>query len=294
MKIFQDTIDKQFESNRGKNLFYKGIPRSLRFSAETLSAIEKMDVMDCDTEILLIDYLTNRAVQECCNINQYYTFDKQARLILRDLYVDLFSNIKSHQLSIELIAEKHYENLTQWLRESNSFAEKIYNTKGEVTESVACSEYSSDLQIDILQIAMDQICEPVLDVGCGKEGNLVLFLRQNGVDAYGFDRFADNDSFLFNSDWFEYTFEKDTWGTIISNLGFSNHFQHHHLRNDGSFIEYAKKYMNILSSLKIGGSFHYAPDLPFVEQYLDTDTYQLTKRNVGSYAFKSTRIKRLK
>jgi len=52
--------------------------------------------------------------------------------------------------------------------------------------------------------------------------------------------------------------------------------------------------MDILSSLKIGGNFHYAPDLPFVEQYLDRDKYQLTNRNIGNYEFRSTIIKRIK
>ena len=251
-------------------------------------------MIDSNSENLLIDYLTSRAIQEFSKINQYYTFDKQAHLNLKSLYVDLFTNIKNREFSIESIAEKHYDNLIKWLQETNSFAEKIYTSKGEMIESVACSEYSPDLQIEILQIDINQLIEPVLDVGCGKQGNLVLFLRQNDIDAYGFDRFAYDNLALSNSDWFEYKFEKDKWGTIISNLGFSNHFQHHHFRKDGNFIDYAKKYMDILNSLKIGGNFHYAPDLPFVEQYLDKDKYQLTKHSIGNYEFKSTRIKRLK
>jgi hypothetical protein len=293
MKIFQENIDKQFEFNQGKNLFYNGILHSLKFSPETLNAIEKIDLIDAESESLLIDYLTDRSVQEFCKINQYYTFDKQAHLILRSLYVDLFTNIKKRNASIESIAEKHYDNLIKWLQETNSFAEKIYTSKGEIIESVACSEYSPDLQLEILQIDIGQIIEPVLDIGCGKQGGLVLFLRQKGIDAYGFDRFAYSDAALTNSDWFEFNYGKDKWGTITSNLGFSNHFQHHHFRNDGNFIDYAKKYMDILSSVKIGGSFHYAPDLPFVEQYLDKDKYQLTKHSIGNYEFKSTRIKRL-
>jgi hypothetical protein len=294
MKEYQDNIDKQFEFNQGKNLLYTGILNSLKFSPETLLVIERIDLIDSDTENLLIDYLTNRTVQEFCKINQYYSFDCHAQLVLRNLYVDLFSNIKSHKYSIGSIAEEHYNNLIKWLQKTNSFADKIYNSKGEVLEPVTCSEYSSDLQIEILQIDIDQIIEPLLDIGCGKQGNLVLYLRQKGIDTYGFDRFVDDNAFLSKSDWFEYKFEKDKWGTITSNLGFSNHFQHHHFRNDGNFLEYAKKYMDILSSLKIGGCFHYAPDLPFVEQYLARDKYHLTTRSIGNYEFKSTKIKRLK
>lgn len=294
MKIIQDNIDQQFEFNQGKNLFYNGILNSLRFSQETLDAIENIDLIDSDSENLLIDYLTNRAIQEFCKINQYYTFDKQAQIMLRNLYVDLFTNIKSHEYSMNFIAAKHYDNLIKWLQETNSFAEKIYNSKGELIESVTCSEYSPELQIEILQIDINNIIEPVLDIGCGKKGNLVLYLRQKGIEAYGFDRFAYNNSFLTNSDWFEYKFEKEKWGTITSNLGFSNHFQHHHFRNDGKFVDYAKKYMDILNSLKIGGGFHYAPDLPFIEQYLDLDKYKLKKKNVCDYKFKSMKIERLK
>ncbi len=294
MKTYQDNIDKQFEFNRGKNLFHSGILNSLRFSSETLNGVEKIDLIDSDTENLLIDYLTNRAVQEFCKINQYYTFDKQALLILRNLYVELFTNIKNRQSSTDSIAKKHYENLIKWLQKTNSFAEKLYTTKGEAIEPVVCSEYSPYIQLDILQIDINRIVEPVLDIGCGKQGNMVLFLRQNGIETYGFDRFAYNNSALTNADWLEYNFGKDKWGTIISNLGFSNHFQHHHFRNDGRFIEYAKKYMEILNSLKIGGCFHYAPNLPFIEQYLDKDKYQLKMHSIGNYEFKSTKIERTK
>jgi hypothetical protein len=294
MKLYQDHINKQFEFNQGKNLFYNGIFNSLRFSPETLNAIENMDSIDLESENLLIDYLTDRAVEAFCKMNQYYTFDKQAQVILRSLYVDLFNNIKNRISPIESIAEKHYEKLIRWLQQTNSFAEKIYTSKGEMIEPVACSEYRPELQIEILQMDMDQIIEPVLDIGCGKLGNLVLFLRQNGIDACGFDRFAYDNAALTNSDWFEYGFEKNKWGTIISNLGFSNHFQHHHFRKDGNFIDYAKKYMDILDSLRTGGSFHYAPDLPFIEKYLDKDKYQMTNYGIVNYEFKSSRIKRLK
>jgi len=293
MKITQDLINQQFEFNQGKNLFQGGILNSLRFSTETLNAIEKMDSIDSVSENLLIDYLTDRAVQEFCKINQYYTFDNQARLGLRRLYADLFTNIKNRRSSIESIAEKHYGNLIKWLQETNSFAERIYVSKGETIAPVACSEYSSELQIEILQIDLNRIIEPVLDIGCGKQANLVLFLRQHGIDAYGFDRFACDNSVLARSDWFTYKFEKDKWGTIISHLGFSNHFQHHHFRQDGNFIDYARKYTDILNALKVGGSFHYVPDLPFVEQYLAGDKYQLTKHCVENYEFQSTRIKRI-
>jgi hypothetical protein len=287
-------IDKQFQFNRKKNLFSIHAVNSLRFSPETLEAIKGIDLIDTGTENLLIGYLTDQAIREFCSVNQYYTFDRQAREELRYIYIGLFANLKRREISIEAIAENHYDNLVKWLQDTNPFAEKMYSSKGEIVEPVTCLEYSYDLQMEILQLNLKQMPGPVLDIGCGKLGNLVKYLRQQGIEAYGFDRFAPDDAFLDKSDWFEYTFEKDKWGTIISNLGFSNHFLHHHYRKAGNFIEYAKKYMDILNALKAGGSFHYAPDLPFIESFLDEDKYLLTKQSIGNYQFQSIKIIRLK
>jgi hypothetical protein len=93
---------------------------------------------------------------------------------------------------------------------------------------------------------------------------------------------------------YEYNYGIGKWGTIVSNLGFSNHFKHHNLREDGNYIEYGKKYMDIIRSLKVGGRFHYAPDLPFIEFYLDTRQYQIDKFDIGEFDFKTTVITRLK
>ncbi|HEX2919684.1 MAG TPA: class I SAM-dependent methyltransferase [Bacteroidales bacterium] len=294
MKITPEDLERQFKYNQGKNLFFDSIGDSLKFSPETLKSIEKIDSIDAETESLLIDYLTNRAIEEFCHTNQYYTIDIQAKSSLRYIYVDLFTSLKAHKTSIDSVAKNHYVKISEWLRKTNAFAEKIYSLEGEKIEPVACSEYSPDLQIKILQIDINNILEPVLDIGCGREGNLVHFLRGKDIDAHGFDRFASGNVFLHNSDWFDYEFEKDKWGTITSNLGFSNHFQHNHFRNDGNYIDYARKYMEILNALKPGGSFHYAPDLPFIEQYLDKGKYLITKQRIGSYKVSSTNVKRLK
>jgi len=96
------------------------------------------------------------------------------------------------------------------------------------------------------------------------------------------------------ADWLDYDYGKNKWGTIVSNLGFSNHFNHHHLRENGNYIAYGKTYMNILYSLKTGGHFHYAPDLPFIERYLNNNQFQINKFEINKYNFKSVKIKKLK
>jgi len=136
--------------------------------------------------------------------------------------------------------------------------------------------------------------EKVLDIGCGKQGSLVSYLRSKRVEAYGVDRLLTDNPNLTSADWLEFDFGKERWGTIISNLGFSNHFKHHHIREDGDFLKYATKYMEILNSLKIGGRFHYAPDLPFIEKYLSPEKYGLSSVKIKNTDFYTTITKRLK
>jgi len=294
MKKIQDSIENQLAFNAGKNLFHEEAISSLAFTPETLAVIERFGEIDITTENLLIDYLTSRVLQEFCRVNQYYSFDKQNRKDLRDIYINLFSAIRNPETTRKLTARNHYSNLKKWLLKANAFAEKIYIPKDKLVKPLACHEYSAELQIEILQIDIDKIASPVLDIGCGKQGNLVKYFRANGIEAYGCDRFAEESPFLNCLDWFEFEYGKNKWGTISSNLGFSNHFNHHHLRNDGHFIEYAKTYMDILNSLKIGGSFHYAPGLPFIEKYLDRSKFRAEIQKVGNSEVKSVRIKRLK
>jgi len=90
----------------------------------------------------------------------------------------------------------------------------------------------------------------------------------------------------------KYDYGNEKWGTIVSNLGFSNHFLHHNSREDGNHIGYGKTYMNILKSLKAGGCFHYAPDLSFIEKYLDNKQFDLRKYDINEYHFRTSIIKR--
>lgn len=293
MEKYIKNIDKQIEFNQGKNIFLADNGTTLKFVNETIKAISEINELSNDSEMILIDYATDKALEEFCRINQYYTFNSQAKNDLRHIYNVLFSSIKENGYSIETISKNHYQNLLLWLRKTNPFAEKLYSNDETNFRPVACSEYQADLQVDILKIDTKAIMEPVLDIGCGKQGNLVNFLCKHGIETFGIDRFSFTDSNLMSSDWLEYNYGIEKWGTIISNLGFSNHFKHHNLREDGNYIEYCKKYMDILKSLKIGGRFHYAPDLPFIEQYLDCRQFKIEKYDIGDYDFKATIITRL-
>jgi len=51
--------------------------------------------------------------------------------------------------------------------------------------------------------------------------------------------------------------------------------------------------MEILGSLQSGGSFYYAPDLPFIEKHLGTFTYQRQNYSMDGYEFRSSHIQKI-
>ena len=293
MDKFKKSIDKQIASSQGKNIFIDNLD-IFQFVSETVKAISNADELDRHSEQILIDYATDKAIEEFCRINQYYSFDKKSKNELKKIYSELFADIRTKAGSTEDISKNHYSKLKNWIKESNPFAEKIYLNADKNVEPVVCSEYSPDLQIELLKLETKRLIQPVLDIGCGSQGDLVNYYKSQGIEVYGIDRFQFAEPNLITADWLEYDYGVKKWGTIISNLGFSNHFNHHNLREDGNYIKYGKTYMNILYSLKERGSFHYAPDLPFIEKYLDKNQFDLVKYEISKYDFKSTVIKRLK
>lgn len=73
---------------------------------------------------------------------------------------------------------------------------------------------------------------------------------------------------LIEADWFSYPVGRGRWGAILSHMSFSNHFLHHHRRGDDVALRYAARYVELLGALAVGGRFHYAPALPFIEPLL--------------------------
>ncbi|QGY46840.1 class I SAM-dependent methyltransferase [Maribellus comscasis] len=292
MLNIKENIDNQIRYNRGKNLFNSNLSSLFQFVAETKKIALQYKETDSKNEKLLIDYATQNALEEFYRVNQYYSFDKAAKVRLKTIYSDLFQSLKQEN-DIDKIASIHYKKLKTWLTETNPFAEQIYKKSSSMVECVVCNEYSPQLQIELLKINLSHLVEPVLDIGCGKSAALVKHLQSIGIDTFGFDRMVQNENYCSQFDWFEYHFENNKWGTIISNLGFSNHFAHHHFRKDGDYVRYAKKYMEILHSLKKGGSFYYAPGLSFIEEFLDNSIFEVNNHPVNQTGYDATSVKKL-
>lgn len=290
---YQHTIDMQIRHNRSKNLFCNSTKDALGFAPETIADMGFIRKIAPPHQERLINYTVGEVLQEFCRVNQYISFSDQDKKSLSSLYSGLLHQIRGNEDPPLTLSAKHYRNVKDWLIKSNPFVQELYSDQGRYLEAVYCSEYSADLQIKLLHIDLVHLPEPVLDIGCGINGTLVHYLRGRGLDTYGIDRFSSDSDFIQNADWLEYNYGKNRWGTIISHLGFSNHFYHNHLRKDGDYVSYAKKYMDILHSLKPGGLFHYAPALPFIEPFLDKHEYRVSSFGVEGLEYKVTVVKRI-
>lgn len=142
--------------------------------------------------------------------------------------------------------------------------------------AVPCAEYSPGLQLELLGLDEGRILSPVLDLGCGGGMALVHHLRKQDVEAYGVDPAASG-PWAVGSDWLEFSFGAMRWGTVVSHQGFSLHFLHHHFRPGSVAPRMAAKAMEILRSLRSGGAFHYVPSLPFFEDLLPRQAFDVER-----------------
>lgn len=160
----------------------------------------------------------------------------------------------------------HVRRLGAWLRAA----------LGGLPPEVPSAEYSAELQLELLGLRPEALVPPVLDLGCGRSAHLVRHLRDQGVEAYGVDPQAEG-SFVVGGDWLAFDYGRARWGTVISHQGFSLHFLHHHFGKAEAARRYGVVYMAILDGLVPGGSFVYAPALPFIEALLPAE-YEVVRR----------------
>jgi hypothetical protein len=191
----------------------------------------------------------------------YPDFEKDFSNLVKDHFKDL-----SHNIS------RFFDQDAGWQIQENI-----------ILKQVVCSEYTPEFQLGLLGISSKEFLQPVLDLGCGKNGPLVKYLRSLGIKAIGVDRLVENEAGLKEADWFDIDFRPESWGTILSHMAFSNHFLFHDRYTKGKPRQYARLYMEILGSLKPGGSFVYSPGLPFIEQYLPTEQFTVTQQAVAGF-----------
>lgn len=302
-----EVILEQMFLNKNSNFMFEEFPENVLINEKMINVfINNIDYF-VNMDEKLIDELSDFMLKKCIQIflynNQYLNFDSTQKLVLKDIYINLLRNIEIISNIGEDLLDKfsyiiysHHESLKEFLLATNKLEIEASNSYDKNLVPVVCSEYSADFQLAVLGIDIASVIEPVLDLGCGRGGNLVKYLRKIGVEAYGIEREIDEDtSIIKRSSWFDYNIEEKKWGTIISNMAFSNHFFHITLTNSASVGIYKDKFFEIISGLKIGGSFIYAPGLDFIENNLGLkyEVLKYRQENIVGSRLYATHIKRL-
>lgn len=242
----------------------------------------------------LDDYLTNKNIRRFEDTvllfsnnmirfihskNQFVSISEDEKYNLMQLYQEFlidFRNVLDTQPGLFRLEDKLSQVLASHQADLELFVRNLAPATHEfVLKESVCSEYSPELQLEILHTQIDRLADPILDLGCGTQGRLVRYLNDHGKTAFGVDRDAGDD--LIQADWLHYPLRANHWSTIISHMALSIHFLHHHLNPLGQPEQYARLYMSILHALKAGGQFFYAPGLPFIEDLLPPQQYRVER-----------------
>jgi hypothetical protein len=141
---------------------------------------------------------------------------------------------------------------------------------------VCCSEYSPEVQMNILGLDARNLAGPVLDIGCGFTASLVRYLSGQDIEAYGFDRFVERESArVAEAAWSDYDYTVRSWATIISHMALSNHFRYAMHHDSALRKELESVYLRVLGSLARGGCFAYAPGEPELEALVDQERFSV-------------------
>ena len=237
----------------------------------------------------LTDYCIRATRTYTYQRNQFINFTRFYDELLSAQYGDFFCQLRTALVradTIETLADElanvlqqHHERLRLILSTYCLAYQPTNLAQNPLLETVACAEYSAQFQLTLLQLDLTELVEPILDIGCGQLGKLVEDLRSDGYRAFGLDRLAPPGPYFIQQDWFEFDYAREQWGTIIAHQSFSTHFIYAHLHNAGQAERFARLYMSLLSSLRLGGQFCYAPGLPFMEELLEPMVgYTIDKR----------------
>jgi hypothetical protein len=294
----KEAILQQIESNNQLNLLYRGKKLPFVFCDAIKDLIKKIVNNEVgENEISeLIEFACKTSLLSFYNINQYFQFDQQAELELKMVYRQLVNEVKKNRLpDLNDLSRKHFSSLQKWFIKKQPDAFFLFPSEmPNINSNIICAEYSAHLQLQILGINISSLQEPILDIGCGREHQLVSYLRQRGLNAFGIDRSAESKENIQCISWFDFNFKKDHWGAIISHLGFTNHFQYQHSKQYGSHQRFAYTFIEILQSLKTGGRFYYAPGLPFIDTLLSPDKYAVNRQNVPGTIYQRAVVQRLR
>jgi hypothetical protein len=232
--------------------------------------------IDTEEKIQKFSGLTyNQFVRECVQNNQYISLSNKTINEINGMYKQLIVNLRLlsrkeyHDADLQEIVDAHRVRLIAAIKsnEYDDLNDQLF---------IPCAEYTGGFQNEILRTGVNQLAEPIIDVGCGNHHELIKVLRNNGYsEVYGLDQYITSDVKIVCSNWFDYTFRKNTWGTVIAHMSFSNHLRRSIINKDENQKKYTEKYNEIIESLKKEGSFIYTPSVKIIEDEIDRKKYEV-------------------
>lgn len=293
----EESVFSQINHNRFRNLFFCGDAVEPYFTAETSRLIEEnrqllRQLAEKGEEGPWVDLMTRESLKTFYTMNQYIQADKDEVTMLRFIYSALVRELGGSS-PVESVSRRHFQLLANWLGAVDPLLKTIYADAGEQITPVVCENYSSDFLMSLYDLNVEHLAGPILDIGCGHDAVFVRFLREHNKEACGFDRvIGASAKWLWEADWFSFDFKPSSWALILANQSFSLHFLHFHLREGDAVLLYARRYMKIIHSLKPGGSFMYAPAIPFFETVLPEKHFRVSHRRAFG-RFEVTTVTRL-
>ena len=280
-EIIKNAIDKQIEENVNLNLLYENIEDILHVD----KSFSDVFTLLCDSgfENLehITDYTVNKTISAIYSINQFIHITAELKQELYNIYKESWETLDSDFPEQSIL--NHHKRLSKWISKlyPSDFV-AVLRTKNQIG-SVVNAQYSADFQMKLLGLEIENLMEPIIDIGCGSQANLVRHISKQKDDVLGIDRKIDYKSVHTKEiDWLEFDFAPSFYGTIIANMSFSNHLVYHMQNKTEHLQTFISKYMEILASIKKGGVFVYAPSLPFIEEKLNRARYSVYVANWGN------------
>ena len=272
--LLKNAIDRQIEKNKNLNLLYDNIEDIFQVDSSFSDIFAQVHQNGIENLEHIIAYTVDKTILAIYSINQFLHITADQKYELYNIYKESWKTYDPKYPDQSIL--EHHRRLSKWISTlyPSDFTE-VLRTKDHIG-SVVNVQYSADFQMKILGLEIENLMEPIIDIGCGSQANLVRYICKQKNDILGIDRKIDYKSIYTKEiDWLEFNFTPCFYGTIIANMSFSNHLVYH-MQNKTEYLQaYLSKYKEILSSIKKGGIFVYAPSLPVIEEILDNTKYSV-------------------
>ena len=286
MHHIHHALSRQLHVNRDKNLLSTDAQAALEIDPVFLAALEEViGIQDSGRGFDLVDELIRTAMDSLIGriyaINQFVQVSPSQKDRLEQIYRHTWDLVLKRRQTELVLRRSHYPRIGRWV--AALYPETLRGPLASVRRlgQVPCQEYSALFQLELYGLDPASIREPLLDIGCGQNALLVRHLRKLGVESYGLDRaFSVRAPYLLEGDWLLPVEGPSRWGTIVSNMAFTNHFRFVARYDQARKPHYVQRYGEILDSLEPGGVLLYGPGAPELERAVDGSRFTVETRKV--------------